>query len=156
IEALKGLEENKDAKDIIAKVKELQKEWNATGHVPFREKDKLYQEYRAIVDKLFQAYNNSQTRRRLNNFKNALANKAEAQGVSLTVERTRMMRAYENLRTEIQTYENNLGFLSISSKKGNSLVDTMKKRVDRLHNELALLAEKIRAVDEQLKKGEAE
>ncbi|MBO5885905.1 MAG: DUF349 domain-containing protein [Bacteroidaceae bacterium] len=156
IEALTGLEENKDAKDIIAKVKELQKEWNATGHVPFREKDKLYQEYRAIVDKLFQAYNNSQTRRRLNNFKNALANKAEAQGVSLTVERTRMMRAYENLRTEIQTYENNLGFLSISSKKGNSLVDTMKKRVDRLHNELALLAEKIRAVDEQLKKGEAE
>ena len=108
------------------------------------------------MDKLFQAYNNSQTRRRLNNFKNALANKAEAQGVSLTVERTRMMRAYENLRTEIQTYENNLGFLSISSKKGNSLVDTMKKRVDRLHNELALLAEKIRAVDEQLKKGEAE
>lgn len=156
IETLKALAEDKDGKDIINKVKELQKEWNATGHVPFREKDKLYQQYRAIVDELFQAHATNQTRRRLNNFKNSLANKAEAQGTSLTVERTRMMRAYENLRTEIQTYENNLGFLSISSKKGNSLVDTMKKRVDRLRNELDLLAEKIRAVDEQIKKGEAE
>jgi len=156
IESLKGLAAENDGKDIIAKVKELQKEWNATGHVPFREKDKLYQHYRAIVDELFQAHNNSQARRRLNNFKNSLAAKAEAQGASLTVERTRMMRAYENLRTEIQTYENNLGFLSISSKKGNSLVDTMKKRVDRLRNELTLLADKIRAIDEQLKKGEAE
>ena len=156
VEALKALVAEGEAKDVMGKVKELQKQWNAVGHVPFRDKDKLYQQYRAVVDELFQAHNNNQARRRLNNFKSSLAAKTEAQGTSLTVERTRMMRAYENLRTEIQTYENNLGFLSISSKKGNSLVDTMKKRVDRLHNELALLAEKIRAVDEQLKKEGAE
>ena len=156
VEALKALVAEGEAKDVMGKVKELQKQWNAVGHVPFRDKDKLYQQYRAVVDELFQAHNNNQARRRLNNFKTSLAAKTENQGASLAVERTRMMRAYENLRTEIQTYENNLGFLSISSKKGNSLVDTMKKRVDRLHNELALLAEKIRAVDEQLKKEGAE
>ncbi len=154
IEALKTLAADKEAKDSIAQVKELQRQWSAVGHVPFREKDKLYQQYRAVVDEIFQAAGSNQRRKRLEGFKNSLANKAEGAGNSLAVERARMMRAYENLRTEIQTYENNLGFLSISSKKGNSLVDTMKKRVDRLHNELTLLAEKIRAVDEQIKKTE--
>ncbi len=154
IEALKTLAADKEAKDSINQVKELQRQWNAVGHVPFRDKDKIYQQYRAVVDEIFQTAGSNQRRKRLEGFKNSLASKAEGAGNSLAVERARMMRAYENLRTEIQTYENNLGFLSISSKKGNSLVDTMKKRVDRLHNELALLAEKIRAVDEQIKKGE--
>ena len=138
------------AEDVSNKVKELQKQWNEVGHVPFRDKDKVYQEYREIVDKLYKDLNLSQARRRLNNFKNNLASKIEKEGNNLSNERNRMLRAYENMKAELQTYENNLGFLSSTSKKGNSLVDAMKKKVDKLRDELTLLAEKIKAVNEQM------
>ena len=138
------------AEDVSNKVKELQKQWNEVGHVPFRDKDKVYQEYREIVDKLYKDLNLSQARRRLNNFKNNLASKIEKEGSNLSNERNRMLRAYENMKAELQTYENNLGFLSSTSKKGNSLVDAMKKKVDKLRDELTLLAEKIKAVNEQM------
>lgn len=150
IEQLKALAAE-EANDVISKVKELQKQWNEVGHVPFKEKDKVYKEYREICDKIYDSLNQSQARKRLNNFKSNLANKVKEEGSNLSIERNRMMRAYENMKAEIQTYENNLGFLSSSSKKGNSLVDTMKKKVEKLRDELALLAEKIKAVDEQLK-----
>ena len=150
IEQLKALAAE-EAGDVISKVKELQKQWNEVGHVPFKEKDKVYKEYREICDKIYDSLSQSQARKRLNNFKNNLANKVKEEGSNLTAERNRMMRAYENMKAEIQTYENNLGFLTSSSKKGNSLVDTMKKKVEKLRDELALLAEKIKAVDEQIK-----
>ena len=135
----------------MAFAEELQKQWNETGHVPFKEKDKIYKEYREICDKIYNGLNLSQARRRLNNFKNNLASKMEKGESSLVNERNRMMRAYENMKAEIQTYENNLGFLSSNSKKGDSLVDIMKKKVEKLRDELNLLAEKIKAVDEQIR-----
>ena len=150
IEQLKGLADQ-EANEVISKVRELQKQWNETGHVPFKEKDKIYKEYREICDKIYNGLNLSQARRRLNNFKNNLASKMEKGESSLVNERNRMMRAYENMKAEIQTYENNLGFLSSNSKKGDSLVDIMKKKVEKLRDELNLLAEKIKAVDEQIR-----
>ena len=150
IEQLKTLTEQ-EANSVISKVRELQKQWNETGHVPFKEKDKIYKEYREVCDKIYSGLNISQARRRLNNFKNNLASKMEKGESSLVNERNRMMRAYENMKTEIQTYENNLGFLSSNSKKGDSLVDIMKKKVEKLRDELNLLAEKIKAVDEQIR-----
>ena len=149
IEQLKELVA-KEGDEIILEVKALQQKWNEVGHVPFREKDKLYKEYREVCDKIYETLNASQTKRRLNNFKNSLAQKVEKEGASLVAERNRMMRAYEKMRDEIKTYENNLGFLTSNSKKGNSLVDTMKKKVDKLRDELNLLAQKIKAVDEQI------
>ncbi len=151
IDQLKSLAEE-GADDVVAKVKELQKQWNEVGHVPFRDKDAIFKEYREIVDKLYKDLNLSQARRRLDNFKTNLANKIEKEGGNLNNERNRMMRAYETLKAEIQTYENNLGFLTTSSKKGNTLVDTMKKKVEKLRDELTLLADKIKAVDEQITK----
>jgi len=151
IDQLKSLAEE-GADDVVAKVKELQKQWNEVGHVPFRDKDTIFKEYREIVDKLYKDLNLSQARRRLDNFKTNLANKIEKEGGNLNNERNRMMRAYETLKAEIQTYENNLGFLTTSSKKGNTLVDTMKKKVEKLRDELTLLADKIKAVDEQITK----
>ena len=131
-------------------VKELQKKWNEVGHVPFRDKDKLYKDYREVCDKIYGALSASQVKRHLNNFRNNLAQKLEKEGGSLSNERQRMMRAYERMRDELNTYENNLGFLSSNSKKGNSLVDSMKKKVEKLRDELSLLAQKIKAVDEQI------
>ena len=149
IERLKELAA-KEGEEIIQEVKELQKKWNEVGHVPFRDKDRLYKEYREVCDKIYGALSASHAKRHLNNFRNNLAQKIEKEGGSLSNERQRMMRAYERMRDELNTYENNLGFLSSNSKKGNSLVDSMKKKVEKLRDELSLLAQKIKAVDEQI------
>ena len=141
-----------EGQQIISKVKELQAQWNEVGHVPFREKDRLFKEYRAICDKIYEAYGASQAKQRLNKFRNGLAQKVEKAGTTIEVERARMQRAYERMRDELNTYENNLGFLNAGSKKGNSMVDLLKKKADKLRDELNLLSEKIKAVDEQLKK----
>lgn len=153
IEQLQALAEQEEG-NIIQKVKELQQQWNEIGHVPFREKDRLYKEYRAICDRIYDAFGASQAKKRLNNFRTNIAQKMEKEGGSLAQEKQRMMRAYERMRDEIKTYENNLCFLTTSSKKGNTLVETMRKKMDKLRDELNLLAEKIKAVDEQINAGE--
>lgn len=152
IEQLKALlEAGEEA--TLDQVKELQKQWTEVGHVPFREKDKLYRQYREVCDKLYDGFSQSRARRRLDSFKSSLKDKAEQAGTNMTRERDRMMRAYENMKNEIKTYENNLGFLTSTSKKGNSLLDEMAKKVDKMKAELALLAEKIKAVNEEINKG---
>ena len=142
--------EGAEGKSLIAQVKELQQRWNEVGHVPFRDKETLYKEYRAICDKIYEAYGVSQTKRRLNNFRAGLQQRIEKEAGSLDSERQRMQRAYERMVNEIKTYENNIGFLTASSKKGNSLVDAMMKKMEKLREELNLLAQKIKAVDEQM------
>lgn len=153
IEQLKTLADGA-AEDVAQKVRELQAQWNEVGHVPFRDKDKIYKQYREVVDQLYKELNLSQARRRLNNFKNNLHDRASQGGSTLSRERDRMMRAYEVMKSEIQTYENNIGFLSANSKKGNSLVVEIQKKVEKLKDELNLLAQKIKAVDEEMKAGE--
>ena len=152
IAQLKELAET-EGENIIAQVKELQQKWNEVGHVPFRDKETLYKEYRAICDKIYDAYGVSQTKRRLNNFRQNLQQRVEKEAASLDTERQRMQRAYERMVAEIKTYENNIGFLSSNSKKGNSLVEAMNKKVEKLRDELNLLAQKIKAVDEQIEEG---
>ena len=150
IAQLKELAES-EAENIIAQVKELQQKWNEVGHVPFRDKETLYKEYRAICDKIYDAYGASQAKRRLNNFRQNLQQRVENAGSSLENERQKMQRAYERMLAEIKTYENNIGFLTSSSKKGNTLVDAMNKKVEKLREELNLLVQKIKAVDEQMR-----
>ncbi len=137
--------------NVIQQVKELQQKWSEVGHVPFRDKEKLYKEYRELCDKIYDAYGVSQAKRRLNNFRKNLAERVEGAGSSLETERQKMQRAYERMLAEIKTYENNIGFLNAGSKKGNSLVDAMNKKVEKLRSELDLLAQKIKAVDEQMR-----
>lgn len=155
IEQLQALAENPGQNDTAQRVKELQAEWNSVGHVPFREKDNLYKKYRAACDALYKQLNLSAQSRRLNSFKSNLKANVSEGTTSLSREHNRMMRAYEALRAEIQTYENNIGFLTANSKKGNSLVDEMKRKVEKQKEELNLLAQKIKAVEQEMKKAEA-
>lgn len=152
IEKLKALLDNEEEteNDKQAAVKELMKEWNETGHVPFKDKDRLYKTYHDIVDQLFKALNMSASRRKLDNFKNSLKNDAKEGGQGLPRERERLMRAYEIKRNEIKTYENNLGFLTCSSKKGSNLLNEMNKKMEKLKEELQLLKEKIAAIDKEI------
>ncbi len=129
------------------KVQQLVEEYQSIGHVPFKEKDKIYEEYHAIVDKLYKELNISVAKRRLNKFKDNIKQVAERGGNALDNERARLMRQYEQLKTEVQTYENNLGFLNASSKKGNSLIDEMNRKVQKLKDEVQLVRDKIKAID---------
>ena len=132
-------------------LQQLTEEYNAIGHVPYKEKDKVYEAYHAELDRIYKELNISGQRRRLNNFKNKLKNVAEQGGSALDNERARLMRQYETLKSEVQTYENNLGFLNASSKKGNSLIDEMNRKVQKLKDDMNLLYEKIKAIDAQNK-----
>ena len=129
------------------KVQQLVEQYQAIGHVPFKEKDKIYAEYHAIVDKLYKELNISVAKRRLSKFKDNLRQVAERGGDALDNERARLMRQYEQLKSEVQTYENNLGFLNASSKKGNSLIDEMNRKVQKLKDEVQLVRDKIKAID---------
>ncbi len=133
---------------IQEKLQALQEEFNGIGHVPFKEKDQLYKAYREQLDVLYGKIRQNSRSRRLDNFKASIAKKAED---TIDNERARLLRAYDNLRQEIQTYENNLGFLSAASKKGNALVDEITRKVEKLKEELKLTREKIKAIDEQNK-----
>ena len=150
IEKLKAVAEEK-AGDLQEKVQQLVEEYSTIGHVPFKDKDKLYKEYHEIVDKLFSDLHISNAKRRLDNFKSNLKNVAKRGEEALDNERARLMRRYEQLKQEVQTYENNLGFLNASSKKGNSLIDEMNRKVQKLKDEAKLVREKIKAIDAENK-----
>ena len=128
-------------------VRKLMKEWTSVGFVPFKEKDRLYKEYHNIVNKLFDKLNLSAAEKKLNNFKSSLS----ANGNSLYRDRERLVRQYEGLKNDIQTYENNLGFLNSSSKKGNNLVSDIERKIERLKSDMSLVLKKINAIDEALK-----
>lgn len=148
IEQLKALIENTE-ENFQEKVRSLTDEYNGIGHVPFKEKDKLYKEYHEVLDKLYKELNISSARRRLDNFKNNLKNVAEKGSNALDSERSRLMRRYEQMKQEIQTYENNLGFLNAASKKGNSLIDEMNRKVQKLKDDMNLVYQKIKAIDDE-------
>ncbi len=146
IERLKAAAEE-TGEDLQERVQKLIEEYQGIGHVPFKEKDKLYEEYHAVLDKLYKDLNINVAKRRLSKFKNNLKQVAERGENALDSERTRLMRQYEQLKSEVQTYENNLGFLNASSKKGNSLIDEMNRKVQKLKDEVQLVREKIKAID---------
>lgn len=150
IEKLKAVAEEA-GENVQEKVQKLVEEYNAIGHVPFKEKDKIFEEYHAVLDKLYKDLNISVAKRRLNNFKQNLKQVAERGENALDNERARLFRQYEAIKQEVQTYENNLGFLNASSKKGNSLIDEMNRKVQKLKDDMNLVREKIKAIDAENK-----
>lgn len=149
VEKLKALVEEQ-AEDLQASLRAFMKEWNETGHVPFKDKDKLYEEYKTVVDSIYKKINSRNSSNRLNKFKNAIKERVQ-EGNGLMKERERLIRSFENMKAEIQTYENNIGFLTSTSKKGNGLVAEITRKVEKLKDDLELLKKKIAAIDEGLK-----
>ena len=147
---LKELLEN-PVENVQQALQKLTEEYNSIGHVPFKEKDNIYKEYHEVLDKIYKDLHISNAKRRLDNFKNNLKNVAEKGSDALDNERGRLLRRYDQLRSDITTYENNLGFLNAASKKGNSLVEEMNRKVQKLKDELELVKNKIKAIDAENK-----
>lgn len=150
IEKLKQLAEGV-VENLQEEMRKLTDEFNSIGHVPFKEKDKMFKEYHETLDKLYKTLNIKASRRRMDNFRNNLKKVAQRGENAIDNERGRLMRRFEQLKQEINTYENNLGFLNISSKKGNSLIDDMNRRVQKLKDELAETKQKIKTIDAEKK-----
>ena len=150
IEKLKALL-SEAGDDVQQKVQALTEEFNKVGHVPYKEKDKVYEEYHAVLDRIYKELHVNAARRRMDNFRNNLKNVAERGANALDNERGRLMRQYDRLKNDITTYENNLGFLNVSSKKGNSLIEEMNRRIQKLKDELEETRQKIKEIDAQNK-----
>lgn len=144
IAALAAMDVNNITPNDAATLHELIREWNSIGHVPFREKDKLYKRYKELIDALFDALHANEANRKVARFKDSIK-----EGMNVGRERERLLRVYDNMCSEIKTYENNLGFLTASSKSGNSLVAEMQRKMEKLKSDAEVVLQKIRALDEK-------
>ena len=137
-------------KEGLAELRKMIAEFNAVGHVPFNEKDKVYNEFRKIVDAKFDKLNIDGSQRRLDSFKNNLKDMSTKGDSKLMSERQKLMRAYEHLNSEISTYENNIGFLTVNSKKGSGLIKEMERKIESLKEESKLIEKKINLIEQSL------
>ena len=154
IEKLNAIDENMDVEEATQLVRDLMKEWNNIGHVPFKEKDKIYKQYHSLIDKQFDRFNINASNKKLSNFKSSINNIQEGSPQALYREREKLVRACENMKNELQTYENNLGFLTTSSKKGNSLLTELNRKVEKLKGDIELVKQKIKVIDNSIKEAE--
>lgn len=134
--------------NLLQSVRDLQARWNEIGHVPYSKKEKMYRRYRELCDKIYDTLHETAGKRRMDSFRKNVADKG---GNELTRERSRLQGAYDAKKQEIQTYETNITFFRSSSKKGNSLVADIEKKVARLKEELQEIALKIKTVNEKIK-----
>ena len=135
------------AENQLQAIRDLQARWNEIGHVPFSKKEKMYTRYRALCDKIYEALHQSNGRRRMDRFRR---NVAEKGGNELVRERIKLQTSYDAKKQEIQNYETNLSFIRTGSKKGNSLLQDIEKKIERLKSELAEIQTKIDAVKEKI------
>lgn len=140
--------EDKEPAAILTQLREYIASWNEVGHVPFREKDKIYKEYRTKVDKMFEKLNVDANQRRLDNFRTNLKDISTKGENKLLREREKLMRAYEHLKSEIATYENNIGFLTTNNKKGSGVIRDMERKIEALKEEANLIEQKIGLIEE--------
>lgn len=148
IAQINSILENKETEDAPNKVRELMKKWQEVGHVPYKEKDKVYAEYKAAIDKAFEQLDMKAKKARMANFANSI-NQMSNTG-KVYHERERLVRAYEMKSQELKTYENNLGFFNAQSKSGNSLVKEMERKIANIKEEIAMLEQKIKLIDEKI------
>lgn len=150
IEKVKTMDESLETEEAISTLKEWIAEWNEIGHVPFKEKDKVYKAFHEAVDAQFDRLKVDQRDRRMKSYRNNVSEMAGKGKGKLYSERDRLMRTYERMKNDLQTYENNIGFLSISSKGGSGLVKEMERKIEKLKAEMELTVKKIEAIDENL------
>lgn len=147
INELQQLTKNTDD-NLLQSVRDLQTRWNNTGYVPFNKKDKIIRQYNELCDKIYNTVHENAGRRRMDNFRR---NVAEKNGNELSRERIRLQNIFDNMKQEIKNYETNLSFFNSNSKKGNSLVADIEKKIERLKGELEEISAKLKTVNEKIK-----
>ena len=150
IDKLKEIDESMDSTEAVKIVRDLMAQWNSIGHVPFKEKDKIYKEYQSLLDTLFSRLNMNENRNRLSNFSATVQQMADTNHDKLYRERERLLRMYEQKKGELKTYENNIGFLNISSKKSGGLLKEMERKMQKIREDMQLIEQKVQLIDKNL------
>ena len=150
IAKLKEIDESMDSTEAVKIVRDLMAQWNSIGHVPFKEKDKIYKEYQSLLDTLFSRLNMNENRNRLSNFSATVQQMADTNHDKLYRERERLLRMYEQKKGELKTYENNIGFLNISSKKSGGLLKEMERKMQKIREDMQLIEQKVQLIDKNL------
>ncbi len=145
INAILNAEE--EAEDAPQQIRDLMSKWQSIGHVPYKEKDKIYAQYKEAIDKAFEKFDMKAVRARLTNFENSIS---QSGSDKVYHERERLVRAYEQKCNELKTYENNMGFFTARSKDGNTIVKELERKISNLKDEIALLEQKIKIIDEKI------
>lgn len=148
IAELKAVSEDAVADDVAALIKKCDSEWRQAGHVPFRDKDKIYDEYRATVNQLQEKYKLTRASKSMARFEANLAEMTD--GRSLNRERERLVRAYEQKKNELKTCENNLGFFTTKSRSGNAMLQELERRIAGIKEEIEGLRKKITMIDDKI------
>ncbi|KAA6326170.1 hypothetical protein EZS27_024691 [termite gut metagenome] len=151
IEKLAVLDESVGGEDAEVHIQTLIKEWGEIGHVPFKEKNKLYKEFHTLVDKHYERLNLDASHKKLSNYKSSISG---FQGSSQTLykEREKLVYTREHIKNDIQIYENNVGFFTSSSKKGENLLAEANRKIERLKGDLELVTQKIKVIDETIER----
>jgi len=152
VQTIKDMDKTLDADKSLSKLRELMDQWYTIGHVPYKLKDVTYREFYDATEEQFDRLNIDKAERKLESFKTNISDMAKSGNAKnqLYYEREKLMRQYDRMKNELQTYENNIGFLSVSSKKGNHLLDDMNQKVEKIKSELQLIIRKIEAIDKEL------
>ncbi|SEA42729.1 protein of unknown function [Porphyromonadaceae bacterium KH3R12] len=152
IDKINQLDTSLETEEALAQLHELMDKWYEIGHVPYKMKDRIYKEFYDATEAQFDRLNIGKAERKLEAYKSTISDMARSDNSKgqLLREREKLVRQYERIKNELQTYENNIGFLSVSSKKGNHLLDDMNQKVEKIKSELILLEKKIRAIEDEL------
>lgn len=152
VNKINSIDTSLSTEDALALLRELMDEWYAIGHVPFKVKDRAYKEFYEATEAQFDRLNIGKAERKLDSFKSNISDIAKSDNAKsqLMRERERLMRQFDRMKSELQTYENNIGFLSVSSKKGNNLIDNMNQKVKKIKSEIELIVKKIETIDNEL------
>lgn len=150
IEKIEHFEKLASDSESVAALRALIEEFNAIGFVPYKEKDKIYKQFRAAVEKQFEALHVDKANQRIDTFRNNLQDMQTKGENKLLDERRKLLRAYDNLKSEIAVSENNIGFFSAKSKNSANLLKDMERKINSLKEELRLVETKIALIDEKL------
>lgn len=152
VNKINSIDTSLSTEDALALLRELMDDWYAIGHVPFKVKDRAYKEFYEATEAQFDRLNIGKAERKLDSFKSNISDIAKSDNAKsqLMRERERLMRQFDRMKSELQTYENNIGFLSVSSKKGNNLIDNMNQKVKKIKSEIELIVKKIETIDNEL------
>lgn len=140
-----------ESEEVADRVKKLMQQWSEIGFVPFKEKDKIYKQYHSRIDKIFAQFHLNEAAKKISNFKSSIRTMKEGAPETIYKEREKIVRIIDNIKNELLTYENNMGFLNASSKKGNSLVENISKKADKLKQDMEVMKEKLRLLDQTIK-----
>lgn len=116
----------------LSTIQAFEKEWNEIGHIPFKVKDKIFDEYKNALNSLYAKI--KKTDKKARNI--------------LSLNRNQLLRLYNTLQNEIKTYENNIGFFA-NSKKANKVVADLQHKIERLKKEVEDIVKRIEELDEQ-------